>query len=177
MLLLICHRSQGLLNSLWRTLTFQIFTREMHLSFRASLVIKHNLYTRYASLILLPLKAERIKKDKRRTEKADQEEEQRKKIDREEAAIAAEKRRMAIERANKMLYDDSDKVKSFHSNLMLSDVLKEREAQIEITRQKKKNERRREKYWAEMQTEACEEYDIKEKEKREEERRRKYEVE
>jgi len=122
------------------------------------------------------LEAERIKKDKRRTEKADQEEEQRKKIDREEAAIAAEKRRMAIERANKMLYDDSDKVKSFHSNLLLSDVLKEREAQIEITRQKKKNERRREKYWAEMQTEACEEYDIKEKEKREEERRRKYEV-
>ena len=87
-----------------------------------------------------------------------------------------EKRRMAIERANKMLYDDSDRVKSFHANLLLSDVLKEREAQIEVTRQKKKNERRRDKYWAEMQTEAMTEYDFKEVEKREEEKRRKHEV-
>ena len=67
-------------------------------------------------------------------EKAEKEEEERRKIDREEAAIAGEKRRMAIERANKMLYDDSDRVKTFHSQLMLSDVLKEREAQIEVRR-------------------------------------------
>merc|ERR1712147_165301 len=102
------------------------------------------------------LEAERKKKEARRQEKLDREEEERKKIDREEAAIAGEKRRMAIERANKMLYDDSDRVKNFHSNLLLSDVLKEREAQIEVSRQKKKNARRREKYWAEMQTEAME---------------------
>merc|ERR1711998_793834 len=44
------------------------------------------------------------------------------------------------------------------------------------TRQKKKNERRREKYWAQMQTEAIQEYDKKEFEKREEEKRRKHEV-
>jgi len=104
------------------------------------------------------LEAERKKKEARRAEKADREEEERKKIDREEAAIAGEKRRMAIERANKMLYDDSDRVKTFHSNLMLSDVLKEREAQIEVARQKKKNERRREKYWAEMQQEVCDRF-------------------
>lgn len=125
------------------------------------------------------LEAERKRKEARRQEKLDREEDERKKIDREEAAIAGEKRRMAIERANKMLYDDSDKVKAFHSNLLLSDVLKERtplctfmivrmwakikslvalhsllnnqnvlqerEAQIEVSRQKKKNERRREK--------------------------------
>merc|ERR1711988_235705 len=116
------------------------------------------------------LEAERKRKEARRQEKLDREEEERKKIDREEAAIAGEKRRMAIERANKMLYDDSDKVKQFHSNLLFSDVLKEREAQIEISRQKKKNERRREKYWAEMQNEAIQEYDKKESEKREEEK-------
>merc|ERR1711959_310836 len=104
------------------------------------------------------------------------EEEERKKIDREEAAIAAEKRRMAIERANKMLYDDNDRVKAFHSNLLLSDVLKEREAQIEVSRQKKKNERRREKYWAEMQKDAMHEYDTKELEKKGEEKRKKNEV-
>merc|ERR1711959_286057 len=104
------------------------------------------------------------------------EEEERKKIDREEAAISGEKRRMAIERANKMLYDDSDNVKTFHSNLLLSDVLKEREAQIEVSRQKKKNERRREKYWAQLQEEAMEEYDRKEKDKCSEDKRRKNEV-
>merc|ERR1719478_1970375 len=102
------------------------------------------------------LEAERKRKEARRFEK----------MDREEEAIAGEKRRMAIERANKMLYDDSDKVKMFHANLLLSDVLKEREAQIEVSRQKKKNERRREKYWAEMQGEAMEEYDRKEVDKR-----------
>lgn len=122
------------------------------------------------------LEAERKKKEARRQEKMDREEEERKKIDREEAAISGEKRRMAIERANKMLYDDSDRVKGFHSNLMMSDVLKEREAQIEVTRQKKKNDRRREKYWSQMQTEAIQEYDTKEREKREEEKRRKHEV-
>jgi len=122
------------------------------------------------------LEAERKKKEARRQEKLDREEEERKKIDREEAAIAGEKRRMAIERANKMLYDDSDRVKSFHSNLLLSDVLKEREAQIEVSRQKKKNERRREKHWSEMQREAITEYDKKEIEKREEEKRRKHEI-
>ena len=36
-----------------------------------------------------------------------------------------------IERANRKLYDETDRVKSFHSSLLLSDVLKEREAQIE----------------------------------------------
>merc|ERR1711907_421637 len=122
------------------------------------------------------LEAERKRKEARRLEKAEKEEDERKKIDREEATIAGEKRRMAVERANKMLYDDSDKVKSFHSNLLLSDVLKEREAQIEVSRQKKKNARRREKYWAEMQTEAMEEFDKKEKEKRAEEHRRRHEV-
>merc|ERR1711988_1682299 len=122
------------------------------------------------------LEAERKRKEARRQEKLDREEEERKKIDREEAAIAGEKRRMAIERANKMLYDDNDRVKNFHSNLMLSDVLKEREAQIEVNRQKKKNERRREKYWAEIQKDAMDEYDRKEKDKRQEEVRRKNEV-
>merc|ERR1711907_431545 len=122
------------------------------------------------------LEAERKRKEARRLEKAEKEEDERKKIDREEAAIAGEKRRMAIERANKMLYDDSDRVKSFHSQLLLSDVLKEREAQIEIARQRKKNDRRREKHWHKMQEEAIVEYDKKEAEKQAEVHRKKYDV-
>jgi hypothetical protein len=53
-----------------------------------------------------------------------------KEVDRQEAKIKAEARQLQIERANKMLYDETDKVKSFHSALLLSDVLKEREHQI-----------------------------------------------
>ncbi len=47
-----------------------------------------------------------------------------------EAKLKAEARQLQIERANKMLYDETDKVKAFHSSLLLSDVLKEREHQI-----------------------------------------------
>lgn len=42
--------------------------------------------------------------------------------DRQEALVKAEQRRMAIERANKMLFDDTDDVKALHSKLQLSEV-------------------------------------------------------
>jgi hypothetical protein len=51
-------------------------------------------------------------------------------IDRQEALIKAENRRLQIERANKMLYDETDRVKTFHSTLMMSDVMQERQNQI-----------------------------------------------
>merc|ERR1712166_983754 len=122
------------------------------------------------------LEAERKNKEAKRLERHEEEETERRKIDKEEAAIQGEKRRMAIERANKMLYDDNDRVKSFHSALLLSDVMKEREAQIEVTRQRTKNERRRDKHWAMMQDEAIEEYDRKEIDKKTEVQRKRYEV-
>merc|ERR1712166_521470 len=122
------------------------------------------------------LEAERKNKEAKRLERHEEEETERRKIDKEEAAIQGEKRRMAIERANKMLYDDNDRVKSFHSALLLSDVMKEREAQIEVTRQRTKNERRRDKHWAMMQDEAIEEYDRKEIDTKTEVQRKRYEV-
>lgn len=48
--------------------------------------------------------------------------------DREEARWRAEQRRIQIERANKMLFDDSDRVRNFHSTVLMSDVIKENEA-------------------------------------------------
>ena len=44
----------------------------------------------------------------------------------EEEALQGEKRRLAIERANKMLYDSTDRVKALHSKLLMTDVLQER---------------------------------------------------
>lgn len=90
------------------------------------------------------IEAQRARKEKARLDRLDAEEEVKKQIDIQEAKLKAEARQLQIERANKMLYDETDKVKSFHSSLLLSDVLKEREAQIEYKKHvhtlKKKHE-------------------------------------
>lgn len=51
-------------------------------------------------------------------------------VDRDEAELRAEARRIQIERANKILFDETDRVKGFHSKLILSDVMKENEGQV-----------------------------------------------
>ena len=54
--------------------------------------------------------------------------------------IQAMQRKDAIERAQRMLYEDSDKVKTFSSGMLLSDVLEERQAQIELSQKKRQIE-------------------------------------
>ncbi|KAM4626159.1 cilia- and flagella- associated protein 210 [Discoglossus pictus] len=71
----------------------------------------------------------RLKSKQLREEK---EEEEKKKIDLEEAKFQAEKRREAIEKARTKQYYESDKIKKFHGALLLAEVMKEREAQIEL---------------------------------------------
>ena len=78
-----------------------------------------------------PPQAGRKNKEAARLADAEAEESARRETDRAEAAARAAARRARIERANRKLYDETDRVKSFHSSLLLSDVLKEREAQIE----------------------------------------------
>ncbi len=46
-------------------------------------------------------------------------------LDRQEAELRAEQRRIQIERANKILFDETDRVKAFHGKMLLSDVLAE----------------------------------------------------
>ena len=58
-------------------------------------------------------------------------------LDEIEAKERAERRRVQIERANKMLYDDSDKPKAFRGKLLLSDVMQEQAAQREYAAQVK----------------------------------------
>ncbi|XP_028291836.1 coiled-coil domain-containing protein 173 [Gouania willdenowi] len=60
------------------------------------------------------------------------EEERRKKIDVEEAIYQEQKRKEAIEKAETQLYYQTDRVKGLHSALLLTEVLKEREAQLEL---------------------------------------------
>ncbi|XP_060066979.1 cilia- and flagella- associated protein 210-like [Ylistrum balloti] len=66
------------------------------------------------------------------------EEEERQQIDLEEAKFQAQQRKEAIEKAKTQQYYQTDRVKSFHSALMLTEVLKEREAQIELKKLKQK---------------------------------------
>ncbi|RUS71231.1 hypothetical protein EGW08_021012 [Elysia chlorotica] len=74
------------------------------------------------------LEARRIREEK--------EEEERKVIDLEEAKFQAQQRKEAIEKAKTQQYYQTDRVKAFHSALTLTEVLKEREAQVELKRLK-----------------------------------------
>ncbi|KAM3861978.1 cilia- and flagella- associated protein 210 [Diretmus argenteus] len=62
------------------------------------------------------------------------EEEQKKLMDIEEAKYREQKRKEAIRKAKAQQYYQTDRVKGFHSALLLTEVLKERDAQIELKR-------------------------------------------
>merc|ERR1719410_3335068 len=79
------------------------------------------------------------------------EELERQKVDTEEAKIQLDKRKNTIDRANKLLYDESDRMKSFHSKMMLCDVLAEREAQVSLKGELNKLEHIREDRFLEME--------------------------
>ncbi|KAG7464055.1 hypothetical protein MATL_G00183190 [Megalops atlanticus] len=64
------------------------------------------------------------------------EEEEKKQIDLEEAEYRQQKRKEAIEKAKSQQYFQTDRVKGFHSALLLTEVLKEREAQIALKQKK-----------------------------------------
>ncbi|XP_049450347.1 protein CFAP210 [Epinephelus fuscoguttatus] len=60
------------------------------------------------------------------------EEEKRKLMDKEEAEYREQQRKEAVEKAKTQLYYQTDRVKGLHRALLLTEVLKEREAQIEL---------------------------------------------
>jgi len=97
------------------------------------------------------LEGSRKKKQEEKKKAGDVLELERQKVDAKEAAIQMEKRRSAIERANKILYDDSDRMKTFHSKMMLCDVIAEREAQVELKEELTKLEQIREERYLDME--------------------------
>merc|ERR1712023_217729 len=78
------------------------------------------------------------------------EERERQKLDEEEAKIQLENRKRIIARANRLLYDESDRVKSFQSKMQLCDVLAEREAQVNLKDELDRMEQIREERFLEM---------------------------
>jgi len=117
------------------------------------------------------LEGGRKKKAEERRQKFEKEELERQKIDAEEASIQLEQRKHTIDRANKLLYDESDRMKSFHSKMMLCDVLAEREAQVNLKEELNKLEQIREERFLEMERQNYRkmlERELREKEEKEE---------
>lgn len=73
------------------------------------------------------LHAIRKKKDETRFERFKKDEEERRRVDEEEAIYQAQVKREIIEKANKQIYEGADRVKAFQSRLLLVDALQERE--------------------------------------------------
>lgn len=117
------------------------------------------------------LEGSRRKKAEEKKRKMELEELDRQKVDAEEAKIQLDQRKATIDRANKLLYDESDRMKSFHSRMMLCDVLAEREAQVGLKGELKKLEHVREDRFLEMEKQNYRkmlEREMKEKETKEE---------
>lgn len=86
------------------------------------------------------------------------EEERKRAQDAEEARYQAAKRQAAIERANELLYYESDRVKGFHSGLLEAECQRERELQIELKKRKTAAIEAREAAWAAEQLGAADEW-------------------
>lgn len=69
------------------------------------------------------LEAMRTKKDRWKKDKEDREEDARKKIDEDEARLQREARTKQIERANRLLYEQTDRMKTLRSKQLLADVV------------------------------------------------------
>ena len=63
---------------------------------------------------------------------------------------------MQIERANKILFDETDKVKALHSKLALSDAMQENDQLIQIKRQIAALKKAQEEAFVEQQKQALE---------------------
>ncbi|XP_077437117.1 cilia- and flagella- associated protein 210 [Vanacampus margaritifer] len=78
------------------------------------------------------------------------EEEKRKQIDMEEAKYREEKRKEAIEKAKEQLYYETERVKGLHRALLLTEVLKERETQIELKQRRENTSKDLDKEYVQM---------------------------
>ena len=82
---------------------------------------------------------------------------ERQKLDEQEASLQLENRKRVIARANRLLYDESDRIKSFHSKMQLADTLAEREAQVNLKDELNRLEQIREEHFS-WNDEQCQQY-------------------
>lgn len=70
-----------------------------------------------------------------------------------------------VERANRYAGQQVDQMKAFHSKLLMSDVLKEREVQLALRKKKEEIEKQLDKEWEELDKTKMAAYDDKVRQK------------
>ena len=101
---------------------------------------------------------------------------ERRRIDEEEESFNQAKRQAALEHAAKKMHDGQDKVKAFHTKMLMCDVLQERDAQIELKKRRKEQERAVEEGWVENDKVKMDDYDKRMLERMEEMYKRKHDT-
>ena len=108
------------------------------------------------------LEAMRRNKEEARQRRLDAEEAERLKEDKRLAAVRAQERKVRIERANRMIYEQTDRMKVLKSQLMFSDIVAHRDRQIEEKKYWGAMEKEMDKMWHQEILRQCKEYDVKE---------------
>ncbi|NXV80835.1 CC173 protein, partial [Atlantisia rogersi] len=111
---------------------------------------------------IMALAQQKLKAKQLREEK---EEEERKLLDLEEEGFQAAKRKEAIDRAKTYLYYQNDRVKGLHNALLLAEVLKERDAQLEFKKLKSDFKKKDEEKKHEEKERECKEAVLREQQK------------
>ncbi|CAD8068563.1 unnamed protein product [Paramecium primaurelia] len=83
------------------------------------------------------INALRKKKDQTRFERFKADEEERRKQEEEEALYQAQVKQEILEKANRQIYEANPRVRQFQSKLLITDVIQERDAQVELNKYKK----------------------------------------
>lgn len=99
----------------------------------------------------------------------------RREVDAKEQEFQDELRRQQIEKANRQLHDSQDMVKALKSKMLVSDVMKEQDAQREYIARKEAIQKNIEQNWEELEKQKMEEYDSKMRAKLEREYNKKME--
>lgn len=121
------------------------------------------------------LEATRIKREDDRIKRLEDEEIARREVDAKEQEFQDELRRQQIEKANRQLHDSQDMVKALKSKMLVSDVMKEQDAQREYRARKNAIQKNIEQNWEELEKQKMEEYDSKMRAKLEREYNKKME--
>jgi hypothetical protein len=94
------------------------------------------------------IEAQRLKKEQLKRQRLEEEEERRRAIDEQEQALQEAKKEQAIRKANILLFEENDRIKTFGSKLFLATVLDERQKQLAMKEEQKLLAKQSEERWA-----------------------------
>ncbi|CAD8173469.1 unnamed protein product [Paramecium pentaurelia] len=114
------------------------------------------------------LKQNKVQKDRTKFERFKQDEEERRKIDEDERRYQALVKQQILEKANKQIYENNERIRQFQSKMLVVDAIQEREGQKQIKEMQKHLEKEREKVQYEQMLEIQAEKDLLEKKKQQE---------